>query len=610
MKLGNLIILVLLVITLASCEQQSLVQTREVEFRTTETAIEWKYTDEETWTKITDVFQQREIEYRTTETAVEWKYVDDDVWTKITDLVPPREVEFRTTDTTIEWKYTDEETWTVEYNLIDYSVEEPEQYTPTNYKTKYLIEANPEKGFNIPYFLYIPSTEYKDDNIGFKQYMLLEGTNFGITSNQVDYYQNDNFIKGETSHVAGDVYEQLYIPKIVPYLPKTCFKIDHDDYAEYGHFHALDSTVIKMDEHKDEMIECSFDGNESNLGIDYLNSLVDIEQQIHAIVLDAQERLNSGSWDLEEEIFVAGFSASGEYASRYTTIFPEQVKAMFAGGMFLPIIPADSYGGHDLIYQVGISDYEQLFGRPFDIVEYNEVAKMFYMGAKETIDAIGGSDTFTNDHRDIIYDIFGEISINDRWFNAQDVFYEMGGDALFVTDKTQGHSVSSNVLGYIIEFLKNNRDSTEPVYNLGVDYPQLIIRHNEVVLEDTSFDTTMFDIFADKNLTILGNRFPVEAFRDLYAGYFSGNSSSSWYDESNNQAEYVIILNTPTIYQDGISYFNNILVTESSISYYLDGDQKIFYIYESSDEDMLETIENLPVDFLFYDFTGALDIND
>ena len=587
------------------------VQQREIEYRTTEIAVEWKYIDEVTWTKITDVVQQREIEYRTTETAVEWKYTDEDIWTKITDVVQQREIEYRTTETTIEWKYIDEDIWTIEFILENKNVVNPNKYTPTYYAKKYVIEANPEKGFNIPYFLYIPSTKYKEDNIDLKQYLLLEGTNFGITSNLVDYYLYDNLLKGQTSHVVSDVSEQLHIPKVVPYLPKTCFKINHENYTEYGHFHALDSTVIKIDEHNEQVIECSYNGDYSNLGVNYLNSLVDIEQQIHAIVLDAQEKLNSGSWNLEEEIFVAGFSASGEFANRYTSIYPEQVKAMFAGGMFLPIIPANSYGGHDLIYQVGTFDYELLFGRPFDIIKYNEVAKMFYMGAQETNDAIAGTDTFTNEHRNIIYDIFGNVSINDRWFNSQDIFYETGGDAIFVTDKLEGHKVSSYVLEYIIDFFKSNRDSIEVTYNLNVDYPQLIIRHNEVVLEDTNFDPTMFDIFADKRLTIVGgDRLSVEALYPKYGGYFSDYYGSSWYKDPNNQSEYVIVLNTPTTYQSGISYFSNILVTESSISYYLDGAQKIFYIYEPSDAEMLNTIENLPIDFLNYDFTGAPDIND
>ena len=96
------------------------VQQREIEYRTTNTAVEWKYIDEDTWTKITDVVQLREVEFRTTDMAVEWKYTDEDTWTKIIDVVEPREVEFRITDTTIEWKYTDDETWTIEYYLSDY----------------------------------------------------------------------------------------------------------------------------------------------------------------------------------------------------------------------------------------------------------------------------------------------------------------------------------------------------------------------------------------------------------------------------------------------------------------------------------------------------------
>ena len=107
---------------------------REVEFRTTDTDIEWRYVGEgdNAWRQLvalddikgSDGNDGREVEFRTTDTHIEWRYVgeDDNAWRQLvalddikgsdggagSDGNDGREVEFRTTDTHIEWRYVGE----------------------------------------------------------------------------------------------------------------------------------------------------------------------------------------------------------------------------------------------------------------------------------------------------------------------------------------------------------------------------------------------------------------------------------------------------------------------------------------------------------------------
>ncbi len=578
-------------------------------FRTTNEEIQWKFMDALEWETIYTFTDDdpREVEFRQTETSIEWKYTDESTWKIVASVDNPQDVEFRTIDNEVQWRYIGTNTWQTAYVLGETeTIINPDKFVPDDFVKKYLIEANPAKGFNIPYFLYIPTTNHQQENEGFSQYLILEGTNFGYVTNYVDQYIYDNLIRGETSHVVGRLFEELHVPKVVPYLPKTCFRINHGNYTEYGHFHALDSTVIEMKSHIDQIEECSFNNQNSDvLGYDYLNSLIDIEEQIHAIVLDAQEKLNSNYWNLEEQIFVAGFSASGSYAQRYTSIYPEQVKAMFAGGMFLPILPVDSYGGHDLIYQIGTYDHERLFGRALNVEAYNDVAKIFYMGANETIDAVGGSDTFTNEHRTIIYDIYGTESINSRWYNAQDIFYQVGGDALFITDKAMGHEVANYTTNYIIEFFKQNRDSTEAVYSLELPSPTLLMRYHDQIIEDPDFDLNAFDEFSDKTLVILGGKDPVESFSAIFRGYFDHVIQTSNF---NNEGDYIVILATegfPFLYN--IDIFENEFVASSTIKLYTVDTYKVIYIYEETVEELIDKINSLEIDFIINDYDDHIE---
>ncbi len=332
------------------------------------------------------------------------------------------------------------------------------------------IEANPEKGFNYPYVIFLPNDTNKEENKNNKKYLLLEGHNFPAMSNNMNVHIYNALTMGKRSHIGTDVQNQLYIPRVMPIFPKFGFE-NIANPPEFSHNHALDSTVMFIEDNIEDIRSLDADGT---LTEEDFYKMYNIEEQLHAIVLDAQTQLENAGHQLEEQIFVAGFSGAGNFSSRYTSIYPEQVKAMYSGGMFIPFVPGLTYKGDNLVYQIGAYDHEYLFGRPFDLETYNKVAKIMYLGGLDEHDALMGDDTFTKQQRELAIKLYGN-DVSTRWETAQKVFYEVGGQGQFITNIEKAHSGGSEDINHVIEFFKLNSNSSDPVYIKTSEHDNLII---------------------------------------------------------------------------------------------------------------------------------------
>lgn len=503
------------------------------------------------------------------------------------------------------------------YEAIPLAREFTGAYIPNENIQSFVVEANPEQGFNIPYFIYLPSTTYQNENEYDPAHLLLEGLNYGITTNDIESSLLENLARGETPHVVGEITEALFIPKIVPYLPKTCFLMETETGSEKGHFHALDSTVIHMDAHIDALEECRFTpDDELLLGRDYLEKLMDIDAQIFAMVEDAQTRLNASGWHLEETIFVAGFSASGGFADAFTSMYPSKVQAMFAGGLFIPTIPAPSYQGLDLPYQIGVNDHGIIAGDAFDLEAFNQVAKIYYMGELETIDAVAAPDVYTDEHREIIYDLYGTQSINSRWYNAQDVFFEVGGEGIFLTDKNEAHYTSSTVVDYVIQTFKLNRGTSTALYDMNPPGDDIVLHSNLGLIGDPDLEgaaqssTCELDVsFENQTVGTLG----ILSTIDPYQGNHPFNQlelqnvgTSIEFTDPMKRAEYLIIIDIMgRDYNDLCDYWGTTSLTEEALSYYRKGDQKVVRLYAETENEMIDLIASLSPDLLDIDWQTA-----
>jgi len=154
------------------------------------------------------------------------------------------------------------------------------------------------------------------------------------------------------------VAELLEIPFLVPVFPRP-FTEWWDNY-----YHTLS---------RDVMLQTSGDG-------------VRVDLQLIAMIKDAQNLLSKQGVKLEKKVFMTGFSASGQFANRFTVLHPEWVKAVFHGGFTM--YPTDSIDGNTLSFPLGTADMEELTGKKFNLEEYKKIAQFVYTGDLDQNDII------------------------------------------------------------------------------------------------------------------------------------------------------------------------------------------------------------------------------
>lgn len=86
---------------------------------------------------------------------------------------------------------------------------------------------------------------------------------------------------------------------------------------------------------------------------------------------------NQYNVNLNDKIFLNEYSSSGCFAQRFSLIHPELIDTACIGGASGSIpIP-------NLDYPLGIKNYEELFGKKFDIEEYKKITFNYYVGSLE-----------------------------------------------------------------------------------------------------------------------------------------------------------------------------------------------------------------------------------
>jgi hypothetical protein len=191
------------------------------------------------------------------------------------------------------------------------------------------FEADSAKGFQWPYYLYVPST--------------IESSHILVITNNTGHTSDDFSVHDQSAQSLVNwkksLAKYLGCPLLVPVFPRPY------NFQEAGYTHALDEvslTATSTVYHR-------------------------LDLQLIAMIEDAINRLNEREIDFEETILMWGSSASGMFANRFTALHPERVKAAAIGAPGgWPIVPVAEYEGVELNYPIGIADLFQLVGYSFD----------------------------------------------------------------------------------------------------------------------------------------------------------------------------------------------------------------------------------------------------
>ncbi|SOC34829.1 hypothetical protein [Ureibacillus acetophenoni] len=335
------------------------------------------------------------------------------------------------------------------------------------------VPAMPEKGFNWPYYLAIPSNQYKQENKDFKRYLLVDGPNTnGSNLEDFEKWVKDTLTnRGEYSV---EVAEKLWTPMLMPAFPRTGSSYKNNGERNTFYEHALDRDIATLhnkleDPNLRKQLEDAFE--KEGYDVDKFSNL---DEQLVAMFEHAVEYLNEYGHQVEtDKMFLTGYSATGTFTDRFTALHPDKVKAVASGGtlddMFLPMA---EYKNEKLIFPLGTYDYKEITGESFNLAYHNNVARLVYMGKDDQNNTLPNGDTFGDTERNIMTRLWG-VPVLPRAVAKIELYGKSGGKGIFILDKGIKHSYSKDVREYLIEFFKANRNSNNPVYPIPKNPEQL-----------------------------------------------------------------------------------------------------------------------------------------
>jgi len=280
------------------------------------------------------------------------------------------------------------------------------------------VEANPAKGFYWPYYLNIPNSA--------------RSTTLLVQPNNTGYGDDDPAVHDEAARQQAEwsthYAQELRSPLLVPTFPRP-----YTNWQVYTQ--ALDRDTLQTT----------------------LPNLQRIDLQLIAMIDDAIEMLSGMGINADYRVFIMGFSASGMFTNRFTVLHPDRVKAAAVGSPGgWPIAPVEVWQGETLRYHVGVSDIQQLIGKPFDLGLFRTVPLFFYLGDQDTNDSVPYGDSYEQEDRELVTRLFGTTPI-ERWPKAQEIYDSVDCTSQFVLYPGAGHEITSRMMVDVIDFFLNNR---------------------------------------------------------------------------------------------------------------------------------------------------------
>lgn len=285
--------------------------------------------------------------------------------------------------------------------------------------TMIVIGKKPSNLFFNDYILFIP----KGTKLNSKTFLLVEPNNTGRLSDSIEVHKKNAIDLASVSSVGNNISTALRMPFLVPVFPRPALK-------SLVYTHALD---------RDVMLEKS-------------NELKRLDLQLLAMIKDAKNILKTWTIEVEDKIFMCGFSASATFTNRFSFLHPDKIQALAIGGFNGELLfPQNEINGVKLNYPIGINDFEKLFKQKFDFNTYKSIPQFIYMGELDNNDAVQYDDAYSKKERKIINDNIG-ADVQKRYLECQKVYLKAKINASFKTYEKVGHSTTSNMNLEVIKF--------------------------------------------------------------------------------------------------------------------------------------------------------------
>ena len=250
--------------------------------------------------------------------------------------------------------------------------------------------ANPSKGFNWGYAIYIPA----DLDTSKKTPLLFTMNNSG-TAKDIAEMEKKTINHITNNGVIYKIPDALKVPMLVPFVLR----------AETGNLYSHEFnrvTFLTQDEKYKRL-----------------------DLQILAMIKDARKQLKKYDIQTHKKVLVAGYSAAGAFGERFTFLHPDNVLAAAIGGNVYPTFPLEEQNGTPLLFPVGAYDVKQVTGKPFNKKKWLQVPILHTNGAVDYNDPLPWDDVMRPEDQELMLKVYGYgTTTMERWEYARKVLAE------------------------------------------------------------------------------------------------------------------------------------------------------------------------------------------
>jgi len=295
-----------------------------------------------------------------------------------------------------------------------------------NYWKYVEIPANPAKGFNYSYFIGFSVSLINNKTAPYE--MLVGTNNPGMSSSSNIFFYEDS-----KNYVSYGSYLSWIGDRTNAFTVYTTFPRPSNAWEYYTHSLDRDSMLVTKD-----VINSTNMGDWSRLDL-----------QLKAIMADAKIQMESNGFKLNGKPMLHGFSASSDFANRYSIMYPDTIKAVaISHGTTMPLT---TYNGVTLNYPMGVADLKSIAGVTFNKEAYKALPQFWFRGSEDVNDGsyfYDGWDTMGELYRKA----FGE-DIKLRKSNQAKLLKDAGFTNIFFKEYSGiGHDYSDQILDDLVKF--------------------------------------------------------------------------------------------------------------------------------------------------------------
>ncbi len=281
--------------------------------------------------------------------------------------------------------------------------------------------ANPDAGFKWGYLLYVPSNIDKTK----PQPILFVMNNSGVATSKEEM-EAKTLARIEDHDYERKMADKMVVPLLVPFVLRE----NNDFYP-----HELNRAVFVQKE----------------------GPLARLDLQVLAMFKDARKQLKKKNILTHKKMLIAGASASGAFAWRWTMLHPEYVLAAVSAVQHYPTLPFEEYNGLKLIYPIGVADFKGYTGRKFNKKAWLRVPILEFEGGVDYNDSLPYDECYPGELRVLIHKLLdnGEDDTQIRVRNIFDILAKAAPNVQLHIYPNMGHKFMTYDA---VKFLEANKN--------------------------------------------------------------------------------------------------------------------------------------------------------